>query len=145
MLSAELIPAPRLVARRLQVPVGAEVVLIERLRRLDGAPLSLDTSYLPAELASPLLEVDLGVDDIFLILGGPLGLRLGAAEISIEAVRSDAGVAALLELPAGSPLLLLDRLTHLEDGRPVDLEFLRYRGDRLTLTTWLTRNRTEIT
>lgn len=139
VVSASLIPAPRLVADRLRLDVGDEVVLIERLRHLDGRPLSLDTSYLPADIGGPLLDVDLRTNDVFVVLDGPLGHRLGAAHVSIEAVRADASVAHLLELPPGSPLLMVERLTHLEDHRPVDLEFLRYRGDRLTLTTWLTR------
>lgn len=143
VLSAGLVSAPRPVADRLELAAGAQVVLIERLRLLDGAPLSLDTSYLPADLATPLLDVDLRAHDVFVVLDGPLGLRLGAANISIEAVRADASVAALLRLPPGSPLLLMDRLTHLDSGRPVDLEFLRYRGDRLTLTTWTTRDQSE--
>ena len=33
----------------------------------------------------------------------------------------------------GAPLLLVERLARLDDGRPVDLEFLRLRGDRITL------------
>jgi GntR family transcriptional regulator len=28
---------------------------------------------------------------------------------------------------------LMERLTHLDDGRPVDLEYIRMRGDRITL------------
>lgn len=139
VLSACSVPAPQLVADRLRVDAGEEVVLIERLRHLDGKPLSLDTSYLPADIGRPLLEVDLRTNDVFVLLDGPLGHRLGAAHVSIESVRADASVARLLSLPPGSPLLLVERLTHLEDRRPVDLEFLRYRGDRLTLTTWLTR------
>jgi len=139
VLSASLVPAPRVVAQRLQLDPGQEVVLIERLRHLDRRPLSLDNSYLPVDIGRPLLDLDLRANDVFVLLDGPLGHRLGAAHVSIESVRADASVAHLLELPTGSPLLMVERLTHLEDRRPVDLEFLRYRGDRLTLTTWLTR------
>ncbi len=28
---------------------------------------------------------------------------------------------------------MVERLTHLDDGRPVDLEFIRFRGDRMTM------------
>ena len=28
---------------------------------------------------------------------------------------------------------MLERLTRLDDGRPVDLEFVRFRGDRITM------------
>ena len=55
------------------------------------------------------------------------------AEIVLEAVAADRHSAAILEVPAGAPLLMLERLTRLDDGRPVDLEFVRFRGDRITM------------
>jgi len=35
---------------RLGLPPGAGAVYLERLRRLDGRPLSLDTTYLAADI-----------------------------------------------------------------------------------------------
>ena len=35
---------------------------------------------------------------------------------------------------------MLERLTHLRDGRPVDLEFIRFRGDRITMSGVLRRS-----
>ena len=40
---------------------------------------------------------------------------------------------AILEVSPRAPLLMLERLTRLDDGRPVDLEFIRFRGDRMTM------------
>jgi GntR family transcriptional regulator len=34
---------------------------------------------------------------------------------------------------------MLERLTSLDDGRPVDLEYIRMRGDRITMRGNLTR------
>ena len=45
----------------------------------------------------------------------------------------------MLEAPRGAALLMLERLTHLSDGRPVDLEFIRFRGDRITMRGLLHR------
>lgn len=145
VLAVEVIPAPSPIADRLCLTSGDEVVLIERVRRLDGEPLSLDTSYLPAHLARPLLDQDLASHDVFGLLDGPLGLPLGSARVTIEAVGADEPVSALLGVDVGSPLLLIDRLTRLRDGRPIDLEFLRYRGDRMSLSALLTRDHTEDT
>jgi GntR family transcriptional regulator len=35
---------------------------------------------------------------------------------------------------------MVERLTHLADGRPVDLEWIRFRGDRLTMHGRLERD-----
>ena len=51
----------------------------------------------------------------------------------LEAVAADSHSAAILKVPPRAPLLMLERLTRLDDGRPVDLEFIRFRGDRMTM------------
>jgi GntR family transcriptional regulator len=42
-------------------------------------------------------------------------------------------------VPDGFPLLFLERLTYTDEGRPIDLEFVRFRGDRTSLAGWLHR------
>lgn len=45
-------------AAQLELPDEAELVLLERLRLAAGAPLAVDRAWLPASVASPLLEID---------------------------------------------------------------------------------------
>jgi GntR family transcriptional regulator len=143
--AAGMVTPPPAIAARLQTPDGgrpATVVYIERLRRLNGLPLSLDLTYLAPDVGGPLLEEDLAHNDIFALIeartAGP-GSRLGDASITVEAVSADPHTAAVLETPAGAALLVVERLTRLADGRPVDLEYIRLRGDRLVLRGELTR------
>lgn len=133
-------PAPTPVAERLHVPPGSDVLYIERVRRLNGLPLSLDLTYIPLDLGTALLGADLENTDVFRLLEGITGQQLGHAEITLEAVNADAHSAAILEAPRGSAVLMLERLTHLADGRPVDLEFIRFRGDRITMSGLLHRS-----
>ncbi|MEU1847792.1 GntR family transcriptional regulator [Streptomyces sp. NPDC019990] len=134
-------PAPAPVAERLRLAPGTDVLYIERLRRLNGLPLSLDLTYLPLDIGTELLGADLENTDVFRLLEDITGRRLGHAEITLEAVSADAHSAAVLEAPRGAAVLMLERLTHLADGRPVDLEFIRFRGDRITMSGLLHRNR----
>lgn len=143
VLASDIVEAPPYVAERLAMTPGASVVFIERLRRLDGEPVSLDASYLDAAHAAHLLDCDLVANDVFVLLEQELGLRLAAANLSIEAIASDPVTAGILGIAPGAPLLLLERLASLEGGRPIDFEFVRYRGDRLSLTTRLTRHHPE--
>jgi GntR family transcriptional regulator len=133
------LPAPAAVANRLLVPEHDEVLYVERLRRLDGLPLSLDLTYIPMDLGKGLLDADLENTDVFRLLEELSGQPLGAAEITLEAVNADAHSAAVLQAPRGAALLMLERLTQLSDGRPVDLEFVRFRGDRITMSGVLQR------
>lgn len=134
------VPAPAPVAERLRVPHGADVLYVERLRRLNGVPLSLDLTYLPLDIGTALLGADLENTDVFRLLESVTGRPLGHAAITLEAVTADAHSAAVLEAPRGTAVLMLERLTHLADGRPVDLEFVRFRGDRIAMSGLLHRS-----
>jgi GntR family transcriptional regulator len=141
--AAGLVTAPPAVAERLQPDDGEPprtVVYVERLRRLNGLPLSLDLTYLAPDIGEPLLAEDLAHHDIFALIESRAGGRLGDASITIEALSADPHTAAVLEAPPGTALLMVERLTRLADGRPVDLEYIRLRGDRLALRGELTRD-----
>ncbi|MFB6892049.1 GntR family transcriptional regulator [Kitasatospora sp. NPDC056327] len=132
--------APGPVARRFGLPEGADVVYVERLRRLNGLPLSLDLTYLAPDIGAGLAAEELVNQDIFCLIERITGQPLGRADIVLEAVSADPHSAAVLEVPRGSALLMLERLTSLADGRPVDLEYVRFRGDRITMQGSLLRD-----
>ncbi|WP_406418852.1 GntR family transcriptional regulator [Streptomyces sp. NBC_01614] len=134
------VAAPAPVAERLRLPTGTDVLYIERLRRMNGLPLSLDLTYLPLDIGSELIGADLENTDVFRLLEQITGQPLGHAEITLEAVNADAHSATVLQAPRGTAVLMLERLTHLCDGRPVDLEFIRFRGDRIAMSGLLRRS-----
>jgi GntR family transcriptional regulator len=135
-----IVTPPGPIAARLAVPAGTRVVYIERVRRLGGLPLSLDLTYLSLDIGTPLLGEDLVNNDIFGLIERFTGDSLGLAEVTIEAINADQHSAAVLETPPGTALLMVERLTHLADGRPVDLEYIRFRGDRLAMRGQLRRD-----
>ncbi|WP_329401230.1 GntR family transcriptional regulator [Streptomyces melanogenes] len=134
------VPAPAPVAWRLRVPEHSDVLYIERLRLLNGLPLSLDLTYIPMDIGAELIGCDLENTDVFRLIETLTGTRLGSADITLEAVNADAHSAAVLQAPRGAAVLMLERLTHLCDGRPVDLEFIRFRGDRISMSGLLHRS-----
>ncbi|MFH8348835.1 GntR family transcriptional regulator [Streptomyces sp. NPDC018045] len=137
---ADVVRPPREVARKLCVPEGGQVVYIERLRRLGEAPLSLDLTYLATDIGRPLLDADLAGRDLFSLIEESVGGPLGSASVTVHAVNADPGTSALLETPPGQAVFTVERLSRLPDGRPVDLEFLRIRGDRLAFRAELDRD-----
>jgi GntR family transcriptional regulator len=134
------VAAPPSVANRLGLAHGEDVIFVERLRFLGDLPVSLDMTYLAPDIGAAVLESPLETNDIFALIEEATGKRLGTAGLAVEAVAADAHTAALLQVPDGAAVLLLERLTHLDDGRPVDLEYIRMRGDRITLRGNLMRD-----
>ncbi len=137
--AALLVTPPPAVARRLQLKPGESAVYIERLRFLGDLPLSLDLTYLVPDIGEEVLTRDLETNDVFALLEQISGGPLGSADLALEAITADAHSAATLQMPEGAALLMLERLTKLDDGRPVDLEYIRMRGDRITMRGSLIR------
>jgi GntR family transcriptional regulator len=138
--AAMAVSAPPSVAQRLRLQPGQQVVFIERLRYLGGLPLSLDLTYLTPDIGAEILTQPLETNDIFALIERVSGHRLGSASLALEAIPADAHSAAALQVPDGAALLMLERLTSLDDGRPVDLEYIRMRGDRITMRGNLIRS-----
>lgn len=130
---------PAAIVARLSLADGEGAVYVERLRWLGGVPLSLDTSYLAADIGAPLLSHDLAHRDLFALIEESTGQRLGRAEVSVHAVNAGPDTAALLDVPAGAAVFAIERLTRLADGRPVDAESIHIRADRLALRATLHR------
>lgn len=133
---------PPAVARRLELAPGAEAIFVERLRYLGDLPLSLDLTYLAPDIGRDIITRDLEHNDIFALIEEISGGPLGSADLAMEAITADAHSAATLLVPDGAALLLLERLTRLDDNRPVDLEYIRMRGDRVTMRSSLIRDTT---
>lgn len=138
--AVQQLAAPPAVARKLRLEPGEQVVFIERLRYLGDLPLSLDLTYLVPDLGADVVRHSLETNDVFALIEQVSGQRLGTATLALEAVSADAHSAATLQVPDGAALLLLERLTRLDDGRPVDLEYIRMRGDRITMRGSLMRS-----
>lgn len=127
--SHKIIPATSIVAGKLHLETGAPVAEIKRVRHLNREPLSLEITYLPADIGERLRKVDLATRDIFLVLENDYGIALGRADLQIDAMLADAGLALSLRVEEGAALLRMERLTHTVTQQPLDFEYLYFRGD----------------
>ncbi|MCW7540187.1 GntR family transcriptional regulator [Aquabacterium sp. A7-Y] len=129
IVSLRCVAASAQVAERLRLAPGTAVTEIRRVRHLDRVPVSLDLSWLPAQLGERLAHEDLATRDIFSILENDCATPLGHADLVIDATLADAAIAPLLQVPAGAPVLRIERLTYTDRDRPIDYEHLYCRVD----------------
>lgn len=129
LLSIASVPASAAVAARLGLAEGADVTEIRRIRLLNREPVSLEVTYVPEWLGEPLRKADLVTRDIFLIIENDLSTPLGHADLSVDAILADEDLAQALRIEEGAPVLRIERLTHDAAGRPIDFEYLYFRGD----------------
>ncbi|GAB5602401.1 GntR family transcriptional regulator [Thermus sp. FJN-A] len=125
-LRAERGPATGEEAFHLRLSPGEGVWRLERLRLADGEPLALERAALPLWA---LEEVPQG--SLYQALEAK-GLRPVRALQRLRAVPAREED-RLLQVPPGTPLLYLERVSFLADGRPVEFVKSRYRGDRYEL------------
>ncbi len=116
------------VQEKLQLGDKEKVIEVLRVRYLNKEPVSLDRSFFPVNIGEKLFGHDL-TGDIFPMLEELLNLRLGEAEVSLEARPADDEVLQQLELEKGSPVMWVERLTRDQNKRPIDYEYLAIRGD----------------
>jgi GntR family transcriptional regulator, N-acetylglucosamine utilization regulator len=133
VLAAEIVGASTVLASALGVAVGTPLAHLRRLRLADGAPMALQSSYLPHALCPGLLEQDLGSGSLFGLLRNVYRLRLADGTTVVEAALADAEQAKLLGLPLPAPLLIIEQLTYLDSGHAIEFVRSAYRADRYRL------------
>lgn len=129
VLGHRVVHAGKSVAARLQVGERDEIMEIRRLRYLDREPISLDVTYVPLDIGRRLVKEDLARRDVFVILDNDYGFALERADLRIDAMVADASLANQIEIPEGAAVLRIERLTYTTGDRPIDFEYLYYRGD----------------
>jgi GntR family transcriptional regulator len=139
VLSHRTVPASDDVALRLKLAAGTAVTEITRIRRLDRAPVSLEITYVATVLGERLRGEDLAGRDIFTILENDYAIALGHADLQLDATLAGDDLAAALDVAPGSAILRIERLTHDAAGKPIDFEYLHFRGDTFQYRLQLAR------
>ena len=122
----------------LRVAPGAPVHDIERLRMLDGIPISVERSRIPVARAPWLADLDLRTASLYASLE-ERGLIPTSADYTIGVLDADERLAALLDVPAGKGLLLATGVTRDQLGKAFELAWAAYRADRYRIQATLAR------
>jgi len=133
--NARIRPAREAEARALRVPLDSEVFELERVRIVEGVPLSLDQSVLAPRLATSLAHVDFSGASLYQTLRTANGIEPSRAECMLRAVIADRRSAELLELTVGDPLLELSETVFDQYGEPFEIALHLNRGDRYAFRT----------
>ena len=119
----------------LDLPRGARVARLERLRIADETVMALEQSVLPASVV-PAPEAVEG--SLYEYLDAK-GSAPGRARETIRAVNASAKLARLLRVPTGRAVLYIQRVGYLASGVPVELTHAHCRSDFYDLVAELRR------
>jgi len=142
LLSGEHVLASAAVAQVLDLRIAEPLYKVVRLRLGGGVPLALETSFFPARLVPGLLDYDLERHSIYRLMEH-YDARPVRATQSLEPVPARDLEAEVLEVPPGSPLMLVERIAWDAQDRPVEYAKDIFRGDRSRFVAELRLDRDE--
>jgi|GEM_PF-1208514 len=121
ILNMKTIPADNNAASKLEINEGTTVIQVERLMFYEKTPFYWDINLFPYDQCHSLTREDFSCSSIYPLLENKLGLPLDSANLTIEAIGCKSYQAKLLEVRNGYPVLHLNQVAHLIDGRPIQL------------------------
>jgi GntR family transcriptional regulator len=134
VLKSALAAADAGVARWLQIPAGAEVAILTRLRLANAKPLAIETAHLDHRLCPGILDKhNFARESLYEVLRQEYGWALVWADQIIEARQPTRDESELLELDRPIPVLSITRVTYDQQDRPIEFVTSVYRGDQYHL------------
>lgn len=139
VLEQDVIPASPKVASYLHLREGEQVHRFTRKRSVLGEPIVLVTTYLPYQLCQGLENEDFTTQSLYETLEHKYGFTIVSGKRTVEAVPANEYEAQVLEIEKGAPLILLDSISYLGDGTPIEYYHALHRGDRTRFEVELVR------
>jgi GntR family transcriptional regulator len=139
ILVQEVQNAVQRAAEPLGIETGTPVIVISRVRRLNGEPSVYVTTYIPQKICPALVDEDLQNQSLYALLEGKYGLEIHKGHRYIGVSLANEYEAGLLNIEVGSPLIELDSTSYLKDGRPLEYFHALHRGDRTKFEVELVR------
>lgn len=123
ILECRRLRAPVEVARRLDLRPAESAVLVRRLLEFGTVPTVLDEIWLPAAQFRGLTADRLAAyhGPLYGLFETEFAVRMVRCEERLRAVTADAGVAPILQVTPGTPLLSVDRTSYTYGDRPMEV------------------------
>jgi GntR family transcriptional regulator len=144
ILNQALIPGSPEIANRLRLTPGTDLVIVRRLRHVDGIAAAIHTSYFDARIYSPLLGADLTSESILEAAERIGQIRMSYSIDSLRAVPVTATDSQILGIQAAAPALELEGVVFDENNTPSRYTRGIYRGDMFRLEVKNTGTQTTV-
>jgi GntR family transcriptional regulator len=134
LLKFLIVPADPTVAAELLINEADPVFKINRIRLADNLPMAIEENYISVQLLPGLTE-EVVNQSLYQYIHDTIPLQIQTAVQTIEASIADKREAEYLQIPEGSPILVISRIAKLEDGTPIERVKAVFRADRYKFIT----------
>jgi len=123
--------APADIARALGLRSGDAVLQVRRVLAFQGVPTILEDLWLPAAPFKGLTaeRLDTYRGPMYALFETEFGVRMVRAEEKIRALAATAPATGILDVPAGAPLLSVERIAYTYNDLPIEVRRGLYRTD----------------
>lgn len=120
ILKYQVISSVDSIAEKFGLPPGAPLFYISRLRSVENEPVAINISYLNLPEGINITENELNeVGSIYALLERK-GVPPLESDRTIEAIEANAERAKILQIPVGSPLLMVEGLVYTYNQHPIE-------------------------
>ncbi len=136
VLEISELPASEEVANALEIAKGETVVMLRRLRAGNNQPIGIQNAFMPARRVPGLVDIVGPIPSLYELLRSRFGISPQVAREIYRVGSVSAEDAALLDVEAGSPAFIVQRIT--SDGHgPFEYTVSTMRGDRYEIRSRL--------
>ena len=139
VIAFDVVPADHQVAQSLKLSPGEQVLRIKRRHLLKGNAIAYASIFLPICLGQSLTLHQVSTTPIYTLLTQNAHVEIKRASQIVRAVSADQDAAAMLKLPRGAPVLMIERVTYSSTDKPVEYILFFFRGDSYELVAELHR------
>ncbi|AZN29247.1 GntR family transcriptional regulator [Flaviflexus salsibiostraticola] len=115
------------------------ILVLDRVRALDGIPVARLHNWVRADLAPGIEDTDFESTSLFHALDSFSAKKVTSGQRSFEAVTAPDEVAVSLAISPFSPLLFIRQTTFLDDGTPIEWSDVWMDSKQLAVTAVLSR------
>lgn len=125
--------ADKKVASYLSIAEGSEILMIERLRRINHQPYSHEMAYLDYKRVSSvrLERAALEKGSLYVLLKEQAGLESCYIDEWMRAILCPAKLVDLLDMQSSDPLLYIRQIAYMADGTPMNYSQIHLKTDIL--------------
>jgi len=137
ILEKGLAPASTIIARALEIPPGAELAFLHRVRLVNDEPISLQYSFLVHRFCPGILDYIHEDTSLYAVLKQVYQIELVNTITTVESALAQKNQADLLELSLPAALMTIEQINSKDGKQAVEYSRLAYRGDRYVMQTKL--------
>jgi GntR family transcriptional regulator len=129
----KILPASKLIAERLEIPLGEHVIHALKIYFANDIPLELADAYFPYSICPELADLDLTAEQVNRLLDEKIYHKIFKSDTWASAKSADEKEKSLLNINIGEPLLVFEGLSKNAESKPIQYYIASVVSNRLRM------------